>query len=100
MTALILKRANFSRPSGQWQDEDYDVLADAEVIGRDLLLHQTSRAVPRSGRVAKARPAAANRSARSLSKSKGTPVHRDRRTGSAAHGWDHCYFCNCTNYVG
>jgi hypothetical protein len=30
MTALILKRANFSRPSGQWQDEDYDVLTDAE----------------------------------------------------------------------
>jgi hypothetical protein len=25
---LILKRASASRPSGQWQDEDYDVLAD------------------------------------------------------------------------
>ena len=23
-----------SRPSGQWQDEDYDVLADGKVIGR------------------------------------------------------------------
>ena len=31
---LILKRAKFSRSSGQWQDEDYDVLADGKVIGR------------------------------------------------------------------
>jgi hypothetical protein len=27
MSQLILKRASASRPSGQWQDEDYDVLA-------------------------------------------------------------------------
>jgi hypothetical protein len=27
MTSLILKRASAFRPSGQWQDEDYDVLA-------------------------------------------------------------------------
>ena len=33
---LILKRAKFSRPSGQWQDEDYDVIADGEVVGRIL----------------------------------------------------------------
>jgi len=26
--------AKFSRPSGQWQDEDYDVLADGKVVGR------------------------------------------------------------------
>ena len=31
---LILKRASVSRPSGQWDDEDYDVLADGEVVGR------------------------------------------------------------------
>ena len=31
---LILKRAKFSRPSSQWQDEDYDVFADGKVIGR------------------------------------------------------------------
>src|SRR5437016_12616559 len=31
---LILKRACGSRPSGQWQDEDYDVLADGKVVGR------------------------------------------------------------------
>jgi hypothetical protein len=35
MTApLILKRASASRSSGQWSDEDYDVLADGKVIGR------------------------------------------------------------------
>ena len=34
MTNLILKRAKFSRRSGQWQDEDYDVLADGKAIGR------------------------------------------------------------------
>jgi hypothetical protein len=34
MTSLILKRGKFSRPSGQWQDEDYDVLADGKPVGR------------------------------------------------------------------
>jgi hypothetical protein len=31
---LILKRASASRPSGQWNDEDFDVLADGVVVGR------------------------------------------------------------------
>jgi hypothetical protein len=31
---LVLKRASASRSSGQWQDEDYDVLADGKVVGR------------------------------------------------------------------
>ena len=31
---LILKRASSSRPSGQWNEEDYDVLANGEVVGR------------------------------------------------------------------
>jgi hypothetical protein len=34
LASLILKRAKLSRPSGQWQDEDYDVLADGKVVGR------------------------------------------------------------------
>jgi hypothetical protein len=33
---LILKRGKFSRSSGQWQDEDYDVIDDGKVIGRIL----------------------------------------------------------------
>jgi hypothetical protein len=30
----MLKRASASRPSGEWNDEDYDVLADGIVVGR------------------------------------------------------------------
>ena len=29
-----LKRASASRPSGEWSDDDYDVLADGKVVGR------------------------------------------------------------------
>jgi len=31
---LILKRASASRPSGEWNDDDYDVLCDGLVVGR------------------------------------------------------------------
>jgi hypothetical protein len=31
---LILKRASASRPSGEWNDDDFDVLANCEVVGR------------------------------------------------------------------
>jgi hypothetical protein len=31
---LILKRASASRSSGEWSDDDYDVLADGIVVGR------------------------------------------------------------------
>ena len=31
---LILKRASASRPSGEWNDDDFDVLADSVVVGR------------------------------------------------------------------
>jgi hypothetical protein len=33
-SSLILKRASDSRPSGEWSDDDFDVLADGVVIGR------------------------------------------------------------------
>ena len=36
VAALILKRASASRPSGQWSDDDFDVLADGAVVGRIL----------------------------------------------------------------
>jgi hypothetical protein len=39
VTHLILKRAWASRPSGQWNDEDYDVLADGAVVGRIFQVH-------------------------------------------------------------
>ena len=31
---LILKRASASRPSGEWSEDDYDVLADGVAVGR------------------------------------------------------------------
>jgi hypothetical protein len=31
---LLLKRASASRPSGEWNDKDYDVLANGVVVGR------------------------------------------------------------------
>ena len=34
MSSLILKRASASRPSGEWNDDDFDVLADGVVVGR------------------------------------------------------------------
>jgi hypothetical protein len=34
MPSLILKRASASRPSGEWNDDDFDVLADGIVVGR------------------------------------------------------------------
>ena len=33
---LILKRASESRPSGEWDADDFDVLADGAVVGRIL----------------------------------------------------------------
>jgi hypothetical protein len=33
MTRLILNRASASRSSGQWSENDFDVLADGKVIG-------------------------------------------------------------------
>jgi hypothetical protein len=37
MATLILKRASASRPSGQWSDDDYDVIADDAVVARIML---------------------------------------------------------------
>jgi hypothetical protein len=31
---LILKRASASRPSGEWNEEDFDVLANGVAVGR------------------------------------------------------------------
>jgi hypothetical protein len=37
MSPLILKRASASRSSGQWSDDDYDVL-ESQVVGRIFFL--------------------------------------------------------------
>ena len=37
-SSLILKRASASRASGEWNDDDFDVLADGVVVGRIFAL--------------------------------------------------------------
>jgi hypothetical protein len=47
---LILKRASASRCSGEWSDDDYDVLADSEVVGRIFKVNAAPNASsPRNG---------------------------------------------------
>ena len=43
---LILKRASASRPSGNWNEDDFDVLASGEVVGRILKVHAASVGSP------------------------------------------------------
>ena len=43
---LVLKRAATSRPSGDWNDDHYDVLADGAVVGRILKGHAASEGAP------------------------------------------------------
>jgi hypothetical protein len=38
---LLLRRAALSRPSGEWDDDDFDVLANSEVVRRAI--HQLLR---------------------------------------------------------
>jgi hypothetical protein len=44
---LVLKRASASRPSGEWNEDDYDVLAGGDVVGR--IFRQTPRPWERRG---------------------------------------------------
>ena len=44
---LILKRASTSRSSGEWSDDDYDVVADGAVVGRFLKVHAAPVGSPR-----------------------------------------------------
>jgi hypothetical protein len=43
---LVLKRASTSRSSGEWNDDDYDVLAGGTVVGRILKVHAASVGSP------------------------------------------------------
>ena len=44
---LILKRASTSRSSGEWNNDDFDVLADGVVVGRILKVHAAPVGTPR-----------------------------------------------------
>jgi hypothetical protein len=39
LISLLLKRASASRPSGEWNEDDYDVLEDGAVVGRIFKVH-------------------------------------------------------------
>jgi hypothetical protein len=43
---LVLKRASTSRSSGEWSDDDYDVLADGDVVGRIFKVHAAPVGMP------------------------------------------------------
>ena len=43
---LILKHASASRPSGEWNDDDFDVLADGAVVGRIFKVHAAPEGSP------------------------------------------------------
>src|SRR5262249_16088662 len=43
---LVLKRASASRPSGQWSENDYDVLADGAVVGCIMKVHAAPVGTP------------------------------------------------------
>jgi hypothetical protein len=43
---LTLKRASASRPSGEWNDDDFDVLADGAVVGRIFKVHAAPVGTP------------------------------------------------------
>jgi hypothetical protein len=46
MSSLILKRASASRSSGDWNDDDFDVLGDGAVVGRIFKVHAAPVGTP------------------------------------------------------
>ena len=46
MSSLVLKRASASRQSGEWNDDDFDVLAEGVVVGRIMKVHAAPKGSP------------------------------------------------------
>jgi len=46
MAVLLLNRASTSRSSGEWNEDDFDVLADGVVVGRILKAHAAPAGSP------------------------------------------------------
>ena len=44
--SLTVKRASASRPSGEWNDDDFDVLADGVVVGRIMKVTAAPKDAP------------------------------------------------------
>jgi hypothetical protein len=45
-TSLLLKRAATSRPSGEWSEDDYEVMAGGDVVGRIYKADATAAGTP------------------------------------------------------
>jgi hypothetical protein len=43
---LLLKRAAASRPSGEWNEDDFDVIANGVVVGRIFKVHAAPAGTP------------------------------------------------------
>jgi hypothetical protein len=43
---LVLKRASASRTSGEWREDDFDVIADGVVVGRIFKVHTAPVGTP------------------------------------------------------
>ena len=65
VTQLILKRGSASRSSGDWRDDDYDVLEDGVVVGRIFKVPVAPSDRAWSGRAATTATSAARRTATS-----------------------------------
>jgi hypothetical protein len=50
---LILKRASASRPSGEWNEDDFDVLADGAVVGQRSQAPHRLQAAPETWRLSR-----------------------------------------------
>jgi hypothetical protein len=46
---VVLKRTSASRSSGQWSDDDFDVLAEGGVVGRIFKVNASRNEVAREG---------------------------------------------------
>jgi len=46
MAVLLLNRASTSRSPGEWNEDDFDVLADGVVVGRILKAHAAPAGSP------------------------------------------------------
>ena len=46
MSSLVLKRASASRQSGEWNNDDFDVLAEGVVVGRIMKVHAAPKGSP------------------------------------------------------
>jgi len=84
MKPLILKRASASRLSGQWRDDDYDVLENGVLVGRIFKVPVAPRVALGCGRAATTGTYAGRRMATSrLAKPR---WRRSQRAGGASNG--------------